>query len=143
MTVWTLIRRGLAFHWRNHLAVLLAAALGIAILVGALWVGDSVRGSLRSLALRRLGAVQVALAAPDRFFRADLARDIEGELHSVRARAAPALLLTGVAVTPNGVGRANGVQVLGVDDRFWPLGPAEGGQPPESPGGTQSCRGRR
>src|SRR5947207_868419 len=57
MTLRTLIRRSLRFHWRAHLGVVLGAAIGSAVLVGALVVGDSVRESLRERALQRLGWV--------------------------------------------------------------------------------------
>ena len=38
-----LITRSLAYYWRTHLGVLLGAAAGAAVMVGALAVGDSVR----------------------------------------------------------------------------------------------------
>ena len=66
MTIWTLIFRSLRFHARAHLGALLGAAVGSAVLIGALVVGDSVRGSLRDMALARLGKVQLELAANDR-----------------------------------------------------------------------------
>src|SRR5206468_7686455 len=69
MTLWTLVLRSLRFHARAHLGALLGATVGSAVLIGALVVGDSVRGSLREMALARLGKVQIALAANDRFFR--------------------------------------------------------------------------
>jgi putative ABC transport system permease protein len=69
MTLKTLIVRSLRFHWRGHLGVLLGAAVGSAALIGALVVGDSVRLSLRELALQRLGDVEFAVAPHDRFFR--------------------------------------------------------------------------
>ena len=50
MNRFTLILRSLAFHWRVQLAAGLAAALGTAVLVGALLVGDSVRYSLKTMA---------------------------------------------------------------------------------------------
>ena len=62
MTTRTLIRRSLRHHWRGHLGVLLGAAVGSAALIGALVVGDSVRGSLRETALQRLGWVDAAMA---------------------------------------------------------------------------------
>ncbi len=77
MNSWTLIRRSLSFHARAHLGVLLGAAVGSTALVGALVVGDSVRGSLEEQALSRLGQTQVALASGDRFFRAQLAEQIQ------------------------------------------------------------------
>src|SRR5437660_1659343 len=76
MTFRTLILRSLRFHARAHLGVLLGAAVGSAALIGALVVGDSVRGSLHDLALQRLGNIHYALAPNDRFFRADLATRI-------------------------------------------------------------------
>ncbi|HZV33287.1 MAG TPA: ABC transporter permease [Verrucomicrobiae bacterium] len=113
MTFWTLIFRSLRFHARAHLGVLLGAAVGSAALIGALVVGDSVRGSLRDLALARLGRVDTALAANDRLFRAKLADDI--------GATAPALQLPGIASSQDASARANHVQVLGVDSRFWQL----------------------
>ncbi len=66
MTLRTLISRSLRFHWRGHLGVLLGAAVGSAALIGALVVGDSVRLSLRELALQRLGNVAYAMETGDR-----------------------------------------------------------------------------
>src|SRR5580693_3389438 len=114
MNSWTLIFRSLRFHARAHLGVVLGAAVGSAALVGALLVGDSVRESLRNLALVRLGRVQYALAANDRFFRAALTEEIGGD-------AAGVLQLPGTAATDGGTARANHVQVLGVDQHFWRL----------------------
>jgi putative ABC transport system permease protein len=65
-----LIRASLNYYWRTHLGVLLGAAAGAAVLVGALAVGDCVRYSLEALAIRRLGNVELAMASNDRFFRA-------------------------------------------------------------------------
>ena len=59
MRLWTLQRRSLSFHWRTNLAVTLGVAVGTAALTGALLVGDSMRGSLREVALGRLGRVLV------------------------------------------------------------------------------------
>src|SRR5438034_6898861 len=111
MTSWTLIRRSLRYHARSHGAVLLGAAVGSAVLIGALVVGDSVRESLRQFALARLGNVQLALASNDRFFRAKLAEDLQDPLDTL---AAPVLQLPGTANTADGSARANRVQVLGV-----------------------------
>ena len=118
MTSWTLALRGLVFYARSHLGALLGAAVGSAVLVGALVVGDSVRGSLREMALARLGKVDVALASNDRLFRQDLARELGAIL---KVSVAPVLQLPGTATTGNADARANQVQVLGVDERFWQL----------------------
>lgn len=66
MTFRTLIHRSLRFHWRSHLGVVLGAAIGSAALIGALVVGDSVKGSLRERALERLGWTTFALQSGDR-----------------------------------------------------------------------------
>jgi len=68
MSLWQFLLRSLAFHWRMHLAVALGVAAATAVLTGALLVGDSVRGSLKHLALDRLGKIDQALIT-DRFFR--------------------------------------------------------------------------
>src|SRR5438874_7869088 len=74
MTFWTLIRRSLRFHARAHLGVVLGAAIGSAALIGALVVGDSVRGSLRERALEGIGKIEFALTSPDRFITQTLAQ---------------------------------------------------------------------
>jgi putative ABC transport system permease protein len=129
MTFLKLVFRSVTFHARSHLGALLGAAVGTAVLVGALVVGDSVRESLRQMALTRLGSVHFALASNDRLFRSALAYEL-GErlngLHSERAgetpwRTAAVLQLPGTAATASGSARANQVQVLGVDESFWKL----------------------
>lgn len=118
MGVWTLVRRSLAYHWRAHLGVLLGAIVGSAVLIGALLVGDSVRASLKTLALLRLGNTEHALASNDRFFRADLAGEISGD---VKVPVTPVVQVLGTASARGGEGRANKVQVQGVNDGFWDL----------------------
>src|SRR6185503_21010550 len=114
MSFWTLVIRSLSFHFRSHLGVLLGAIVGSAALVGALVVGDSVRGSLRWMALLRLGNVDVALQGGDRFFRDELANEISTSA-SGNAACAPVLQIPGTAAASDGSTRANRVQVLGVD----------------------------
>src|SRR5437879_4920143 len=117
MTLWTLAARSLRFHWRTHLGVLLGATLATTILVGALAVGDSVRYSLRSLALARLGGIHLALSGQNRFFRTELAEALATEL---KAPVAPVIMLRGTAATEEK--RAGRVQVVGVRNfGFWIL----------------------
>lgn len=118
MTFWTLIRRSLRFHARAHLGVVLGATVGSAALIGALVVGDSVRESLREMALARLGLVDVAMAANDHLFRAQLANEIRP---SEKSKSAAVLQLPGTASSQDASARANHVQVLGVDGEFWKL----------------------
>jgi len=110
------VSRSLRFHWRNHLAVFLGTALATAILTGALAVGDSVRFSLKRLALLRLGETEFAIASPSHFFRARLAGDLGRKL---TVPTSSLLIARGVVSLPDGSARVNRVQVAGVDDRFW------------------------
>ncbi|HEY1172857.1 MAG TPA: ABC transporter permease [Verrucomicrobiae bacterium] len=118
MSLGTLVRRSLAYHWRAHLGVLLGAVVGSAVLIGALLVGDSVRASLKKLALLRLGQTEQALASNDRFFRSALAGEISAE---VKTPVTPIVQVLGTASARGGKGRANKVQVQGVENGFWDL----------------------
>ncbi len=112
MNSFTLVRRGLRFYWRTHLGVAAGCAVSAAVLAGALFVGDSVRGSLERIARARLGRVGSALDTGDRFFGDGLA----GRL---KARAAPALRARGMAIREGAEPRqVNRVEVLGIDRRF-------------------------
>ena len=142
MKATTLVLRGLTYYWRTNVAVVAGVATAVAVLAGALLVGDSVRGSLRDLVLQRLGRTDRVLVSSG-FFREALADDI-------RAGAAPATSspASGMTVTAfEGVcpmiaveglvrdqvsgRRASRVQVYGVDDRFWRFHGLTGGRGPE------------
>src|SRR3954468_4323839 len=120
MTQATLVLRSLRFHARSHIGVLLGTIVASAALVGALVVGDSVRGSLRDMALVRLGNTEIALSAGDRFVRDHLAND----LGSGSVSCAPVLQISGTASAADGSARANRVQVLGIDERLRTLQPS-------------------
>ena len=64
--------RGLRHYWRTNLAVVAGVATAVAVLAGALLVGDSVRGSLRDLVLQRLGRTDRVVVSTG-FFREALA----------------------------------------------------------------------
>lgn len=121
MTLFTLARRSLTHHARAHAGAILGAAVASAVLIGALVVGDSVRESLREMALARLGKVDFALASNDRMFTGALGPKIA---RNSRAVTASVLQLPGIAVNGDASTRANNVQVLGVGDDFWKLAPA-------------------
>ncbi|MCH7721022.1 MAG: ABC transporter permease, partial [Planctomycetes bacterium] len=119
MQLTTLCIRSLAHHRRAGIAVALGAAVGTAVLTGALLVGDSMRGSLRDVALSRLGGVDYALRS-GRFFRKTLADDIASD-ERFQARfgvAVPLIMLRGAATHPTGHATVHRVNVLGIDDRF-------------------------
>ena len=111
MSTWRLIWRSLTHNARAHLGVVLGATIGSAALIGALLVGDSIRGTLRDMALARLGEVTAALDSGDRFFRDKLADDLPYP-------AAPLASLSGTAARADGEARANNVRVIGIDDRI-------------------------
>jgi ABC-type antimicrobial peptide transport system permease subunit len=115
MTFWTLIRRSLRFHARAHLGVLLGAAIGSAALIGALVVGDSVRGSLRQRALDRVGKVQYLLESPDRLFT-DSTNTWVGAFGDAYALG---LHVPAIASARQGAARANQVSLYGVQPGFW------------------------
>jgi putative ABC transport system permease protein len=118
MTSLNLVMRSLRFYWRNHLGVVLGVAISTAILVGALVVGDSVRYSLKQIAISRLGKIQLALNSQNRLFRAELSNDLENQLGY---NTVPALMLKGIAINDESTARANNIQVFGVDEQFWKL----------------------
>src|SRR5688500_17493774 len=107
-----LIQNLLYFRWAN-LAVLVGMAAATAVLTGALMVGDSVRGSLRALAVQRLGNVDHALVAT-RFFDQSLADRVAGQ--DGRFKAVPALIVRGGASDESGQRRTAGVQIAALGD---------------------------
>jgi ABC-type antimicrobial peptide transport system permease subunit len=111
LTSWRLLSRGLRYYYRTHLAVMVAVAVAVGVLTGALLVGDSVRGSLRELFVRRLGNTDHAVVASG-FFREALAEEI-------RAGSAPLVVLEGMVTNERTGRRRTAVQVYGVDERFW------------------------
>ncbi|MDE0465752.1 MAG: FtsX-like permease family protein [Candidatus Poribacteria bacterium] len=97
------------YFWQIHLTVALCTAVATGVLAGALIVGDSVRGSLRSLTTERLGTIQHALLA-DHFFQPNLL-DQQDKV--------PAVLLNGTIVAPQTQTRASKVNILGVTESFF------------------------
>jgi ABC-type lipoprotein release transport system permease subunit len=128
MTAFRLILASLWHHGLANLAVACGVAVGTAVLTGALLVGDSMRGSLRHLTLDRLGAVDEALVV-DRFFREQLADEWAA---AEQATAVPVILLRGSLEKAESQPpqRANQVDIIGCDERFWQLFPAGPGPLP-------------
>ena len=82
MNLTTLARRSATYYWRTNLAIVLGVGAAVAVLAGALIVGESVRGSLRDIALGRLGRTDAVIASVG-FFRDELASGL------ARAQRAP------------------------------------------------------
>jgi putative ABC transport system permease protein len=124
VTLLRLVRRTAGYHWRTNLAVVIGVAVAVSVLGGALLVGDSVRGSLRDIALSRLGKADVAVTSTG-FFREDI----------VHGGMAPLIVASGfVTHEPSGK-RAGNVTVYGVDERFWTF---HGVQEPPGPAISQA-----
>ncbi len=96
-------------------------AIAVAVLAGALLVGDSVRASLRSLFLQRLGETSHVISAAG-FFREQLADEMHADVRFASdgfASICPLTVLEG-SITHGASGRrAADVRVYGVDERFW------------------------
>jgi putative ABC transport system permease protein len=120
VTARDLIRRGLGHYWRTNLAVIAGVATAVAVLSGALLVGDSVRGSLRDLVEQRLGRMDRAVFA-NGFFREQLATDLQNDpaFRQAFVAAAPLVILQGAVSEQSSGRRASKVVVYAVDDRFW------------------------
>ncbi len=135
--------RGLIHYRRGHLLVAAATAVAAAVLVGALAVGDSVRGSLRAVFTERLGEADFAVLPRHPFsddpatgLAARLASQLEREAPGWFESPAPALRLMGAVFLPDGAPEA--VTVFGVDDRYFALHRVPG---PVSPGAVRVSPG--
>jgi putative ABC transport system permease protein len=112
--------RALTYYWRTNLAVVLGIATAVAVLAGALIVGDTVRGSLRDLVTHRLGKVD-HIVQSNGFFREALAQEIEGGegFRAAFGAICPIVITQGQVTDERSGRRAAAVDVYGVDDRFW------------------------
>jgi hypothetical protein len=110
MKAGTLRSRSLRYYWRTNLAVVGGVAVAVAVLVGALMVGVSVRASLRDLVLQRLGRTDRVVLAQG-FFREELA--------SAFKQSVPLVVAEGFVSAQESGRRASRVLVYAVDDRFW------------------------
>jgi putative ABC transport system permease protein len=115
MTSNGLVLRSARHYWRTNLAVLLGVAAAVSVLSGALLVGDSVRGSLRDIAVGRLGRTDQVLSSTG-FFRDALAGDLQ---KAGGVQTAPLVVANGFVTLERSGRRAANIQVYGVDARFW------------------------
>ena len=118
MSRWTLIWQSLWHHRRIHIPVLVAVAIATAVITGALVVGDSVRESLRHLALERLGKIDEVLVS-HRFFSQSQAAALSDE----QVVSSACILVRSTAQTSGNqtTRRVRNVTLIGFDDTFWQL----------------------
>lgn len=116
-----LLKRSLTHYWRTNLAVVLGVATAVAVLAGALLVGDSVRASLRDLFAQRLGQTEYVITSSG-FFREQLADDLQKDGALVArglSRSCPLIEVAGSVSQETNKARAGDVRVYGVDEKFW------------------------
>ena len=115
-----LVVRGLTYYWRTNVAVVIGVATAVAVLAGALLVGDSVRGSLRDLVIQRLGRTDLVVASAG-FFREALTDDVREArgFATTFQGAAPLVVMPGFVTAQESGLRVGDVRVYGVDERFW------------------------
>ena len=109
-----LTRASLRYYAGTQALVVLGVAVAVAVLAGALLVGDSVRESLRQIALGRLGRTD-AIVNSQTFFRTALAYDISARS---QARVAPLIVAGGAVAHDESKRSAGRVTVYGVNDLF-------------------------
>ena len=115
MTFTHLALAGVRHYRRTHVAVVLGVAAATAVLAGSLLVGTSVRASLASIATSRLGQTSILVAAEQPFTETMGERVAKATGRST----VPLIAVTGVVTHAPSSRRAGGVQVYGVDDRFF------------------------
>ncbi len=114
----TIVRRSLRYFHKSHIAVGMGVAAATAVIVGALVVGESVRGSLKGLVLNRLANVESIMQSRSYFNQETLTNLGEHEGTQV----VPAILLSNTTVErqqDQSTTRASKVQMLAVNSEFW------------------------
>ncbi len=116
----TLIKRNLIHYRRTNLAVVSGVAIAVAVLAGALLVGDSVRASLRHIFLSRLGNTDIVITGSS-FFRERLADDARSHntFNDHFSDACPLIVYEAFVAHEKSGRRGAGISVYGVDERFW------------------------
>jgi len=94
---------------------MLGVAISAMVLTGTLIVGDSVDYSLEKTAELRLGNISYTFSGVDRYFRAALAYEIQGDL---KVPVSAILQLKGIASSQGGDMKLNNVDVHGIDPDF-------------------------
>ncbi len=115
-----LVLRTIAYYHRLLLPVAAGVAVSSAVIVGALIVGDSMRGSLRFIALDRIGSIERIVIAP-RWFREsslDTAPELNGLL-MIDSVVAEFQTRDGEQLRSQ---RATEMSLFGVDANFWSMG---------------------
>jgi len=108
------IFRSLRHHYRTHIALAMGVVVATATLTGAMIVGDSMRDSLRNVAVGRLGPVTHAMTS-SRFFRDSLIDTIRKQKNfdEYFSDGFSAILMPGGIANADSGARANHIQIVG------------------------------
>ncbi len=116
MTRLQYILKSFLHYFKANLLVAFGVAISTMVLTGSLIIGDSVRYSLKQATFYRLGETTHLVSVRERYFRQEMANEIEKDNPNINAT--PLLLLEGMAVADGGQQRANKVQIIGIDKDF-------------------------
>lgn len=103
--------RNLFFYWRGNTAVLFGVIVGTAVLTGALFVGDSLRGSLKFRAERQFSGVTASLVS-ERLLDDGLAAKFETHTGKV----VPSLFLRGTVTADRAEGGIANASVIALNE---------------------------
>lgn len=116
MTKFQYILKTFTHYIKANLLVVLGVAISTMVLTGSLIIGDSVRYSLQQATFYRLGETTHLVSVKERYFRQEMATEIEVDNPEIKASSV--LLLEGMAVADGGQQRTNKIQVIGVNSDF-------------------------
>ena len=116
MTKLQYILKTFTHYFRQNLLVALGVVVSTTVLTGSLIIGDSVRYSLEQSTFSRLGNTTHLVSVTDRYFRQEMANEMETANPALKVT--PVLQLEGMAVAGGGELRANKVQINGIRNDF-------------------------
>lgn len=118
-----LVFNNLSFYKTANLWVFAAVTVAAMAITGALFVGDSVKITLKNRAAERLGWVASAMNPVDRWFMTGLESrfrtNLSARFAGAEIKTAYAIKLDGSVAKPDETGRANRVNIYGVTADFW------------------------
>lgn len=129
MSLNSLAYSSLSFHAKRHVVLVFAVMVAASVITGSLIVGDSIRASLRNLALSRLGEVQWIVQGMEVNPRSDSAARLEAAL---KTPVVGVLQTEGLVKTPTGEKLVHKVQILGVKPDFFKLKQGSSVTPPKA-----------
>lgn len=115
MTFLKLAFRSLCFQWGINATIFLIVVIISTILTGALFIGDSMRKSLRETALKRLGCVD-SLILSDHWLSEQSFEFFSQEFSAIY----PEIMIKG-SIRSNNSQESFNVVIYGVSDSFWQL----------------------